>query len=642
MTSKVVLKLAEEVLDRGFREAEGEVDRKIDLSFLLDDLGTSFEKADPALEYLQSRGLIRSYTGDAMFLSELGVKAISDETDIKTLPKYQREWPQQPVADTTPEPSSAGGELRRPYRATVSFVGADGQRVEFELGWVTVIGRSDEADFTLPDPRASKKHVELKYVGDRYLLKDLGSANGTMVNNNYVDVHPLVHGDVVLVGRTEVLYTCPEVIQEPVGEPPAPSVPPAPPRRPPVEALGATERPEPSPEPARPLPEPSRPPREPSRPASPPMVASARGEPAQAQRPELRGEVSRSGPAARPEPGKKMAMPEARRSPATPAPTPAPDPVRIVKGRPEARPAAPAESDLFAAPRPPATDLFGDDEPKTESGPVTRPGDDLFSAPPASELFDEDTPKRGTPVPKKADLFAAADDGPGDLFAADYAASVPRGGPSLFDEAKNDDLFGETVVRPKGSSAPVSPLPLSTRAKPPEDILPPIDVPLDELAPEPALDMLEPIEDQINVDDVGDQTVAALQNPLLDEKPTGRTAELPVWGPGGKSDDSLPAYGQAPFEERTPVEGSAGSGGPPEALLAESRDLPEAPEAIDDSGSSLPQIASDAPVPFQSFLETLSVLRGRISDAGIPDQARVLDAIDLLRKHPSVRAALTE
>lgn len=640
MTSKVVLKLAEEVLDRGFREAEGEVDRKIDLSFLLDDLGTSFEKADPALEYLQSRGLIRSYTGDAMFLSELGVKAISDETDIKTLPKYQREWPQQPVADTMPEPSSASGEPRRPYRPTVSFVGADGQRVEFELGWVTVIGRSDEADFTLPDPRASKKHVELKYVGDRYLLKDLGSANGTMVNNNYVDLHPLVHGDVVLVGRTEVLYTCPEVIQEPVGEPPAPSTPPAPPRMPPVEAIAATERPELAPEPSRSAPEPSRPAPEPSRPAPVPATASVRGEPAQAQRPELRGEVSRSGPAVRPEAGKKMAMPEARRSPATPAPTPTPDPVRIVKGRPEARPVAPVESDLFAAPRAPGGDLFGDDEPKTESGPVTRPKDDLFAAPPATELFDEDTPKRGTPAPSRADLFAAADDRPGDLFAADYAASVPRGGPSLFDEAKNDDLFGETVVRAKGSQAPLSPLPISTRAKPPEDILPPIDVPLDELAPEPALDMLEPIEDPINLDDVGDQTVAAIQNPLLEEKPTGRTAELPVWGPGEKNDDSLPTYGQAPFEERTPVEGA--SGGTPEALLAESRDLPEAPEAIDDSGSSLPQIASDAPVPFQAFLETLSVLRGRISDAGIPDQARVLDAIDLLRKHPSVRAALTE
>jgi hypothetical protein len=36
------------------------------------------------------------------------------------------------------------------------------------------------------------------------------------------------------------------------------------------------------------------------------------------------------------------------------------------------------------------------------------------------------------------------------------------------------------------------------------------------------------------------------------------------------------------------------------------------------------------------------VLRGRISDAGIPDQGRVLEAIDLLKKHPSVRAALTE
>ncbi|MFO0727176.1 MAG: FHA domain-containing protein [Myxococcota bacterium] len=629
MTSKVVLKLAEDVLDRGFRDAEGEVDRKIDLSFLLDDMGSSFEKAEPALEYLLSRGLIRPYTGDTMYLSELGVKAISEETDIKVLPKYQREWPQQQAAASSAPAVEEPAGLRRPYRPLVSFVGADGERVDYELGWVTVIGRSDEADFTLPDPRASKKHVELKYAGDRYVLKDLGSANGTMVNGNYVDVHPLAHGDVVLVGRTELTYSCPEVILEPPGEPPEAALPPAPPKMPPVEA--PTVRPEAQtqrPDPAPPRPQASQHPR--------PEASS------NPQRPELRGEVTRSGPA-RAEP-KKLPTPEApaRRSQPTPTPvlTPAPasDPVRIVKGRPEAAPkaqGAEAGGDLFAEPRAAPQDLFAEDV-KTEAGQ----GNDLFAAPPADELFEEDTPKRGTQKPK-GDLFAPAEDRPQDLFAADYAASVPRDGPSLFDDARPDDLFGETVIKPKHGGAPVSPLPLGAHAKPDEDILP--EIPIDDVVPELPLEPIEPLDaDPVTLSDVSDAATAALMNPL-DQKPSGRTEELPVWGPKGPiKDGSLEPYGSpAPFEERTPVERS---GSTPAALLAEARDLPEAPETLDDSGSSLPSPAATVgePVPYQAFLETLYVLRGRISDAGIPDQGRVLEAIDLLKKHPSVRAALTE
>ncbi len=48
------------------------------------------------------------------------------------------------------------------------------------------------------------------------------------------------------------------------------------------------------------------------------------------------------------------------------------------------------------------------------------------------------------------------------------------------------------------------------------------------------------------------------------------------------------------------------------------------------------------PVAWGRFAETLAILRTRLADAGVPDQARLVDAIELLRKHPSVRAALTE
>ena len=60
-----------------------------------------------------------------------------------------------------------------------------------------VLGRVKGADLVIRDPRASRRHVELTPGEDGLRLRDLGSANGTLV-----DGEPA--GEVVLRGGEEI------------------------------------------------------------------------------------------------------------------------------------------------------------------------------------------------------------------------------------------------------------------------------------------------------------------------------------------------------------------------------------------------------------------------------------------------------
>ena len=67
---------------------------------------------------------------------------------------------------------------------------------------VATIGRLKESDIVLSDPGASRRHAEIRRTPDGYVLVDLGSTNGTMVNERSVSEQPLSEGDRITIGRT--------------------------------------------------------------------------------------------------------------------------------------------------------------------------------------------------------------------------------------------------------------------------------------------------------------------------------------------------------------------------------------------------------------------------------------------------------
>jgi len=66
----------------------------------------------------------------------------------------------------------------------------------------TMMGRSETADITLADDRVSGKHCEVIRNPNGFVVRDLGSSNGTLVNAQKISEVDLREGDLVQVGYT--------------------------------------------------------------------------------------------------------------------------------------------------------------------------------------------------------------------------------------------------------------------------------------------------------------------------------------------------------------------------------------------------------------------------------------------------------
>ena len=68
------------------------------------------------------------------------------------------------------------------------------------------IGRSPSNDIVLKEPKVSRKHAEIQYIGGKYILLDLESSNGTFVGGKRVSEQVLQPNDEIVIGNTKMLF----------------------------------------------------------------------------------------------------------------------------------------------------------------------------------------------------------------------------------------------------------------------------------------------------------------------------------------------------------------------------------------------------------------------------------------------------
>ena len=109
------------------------------------------------------------------------------------------------LTEETGPPQPGAGAL--PGHALLALV-ENGQTVkEFSLGQgSTVIGRLAGSDIELDDPGASRRHAEVRRDGDAYVVADLGSTNGTLVNGSEIGEHALADGDRITIGHSTLEF----------------------------------------------------------------------------------------------------------------------------------------------------------------------------------------------------------------------------------------------------------------------------------------------------------------------------------------------------------------------------------------------------------------------------------------------------
>ncbi|GAA2895160.1 FhaA domain-containing protein [Microbacterium esteraromaticum] len=70
----------------------------------------------------------------------------------------------------------------------------------------TVIGRGSDADITISDAGSSRRHAEILWDGERGMLRDLGSTNGTKVDGQKIREIALAPDTSFTIGRTELTF----------------------------------------------------------------------------------------------------------------------------------------------------------------------------------------------------------------------------------------------------------------------------------------------------------------------------------------------------------------------------------------------------------------------------------------------------
>ncbi|MFQ5936856.1 MAG: FHA domain-containing protein [Acidiferrobacterales bacterium] len=78
-------------------------------------------------------------------------------------------------------------------------------QIELEQG-DTKIGRRPGSDVVIDNMAVSGEHANIFTIGDDSFIQDLGSTNGTFVNNKRVTKHHLKHGDIITIGKHTLNY----------------------------------------------------------------------------------------------------------------------------------------------------------------------------------------------------------------------------------------------------------------------------------------------------------------------------------------------------------------------------------------------------------------------------------------------------
>ncbi|MDH5785776.1 MAG: FHA domain-containing protein [Chromatiales bacterium] len=76
------------------------------------------------------------------------------------------------------------------------------------------IGRNEDNDICIDDALASREHALVERVKSEqnsnqsdYVVRDLGSTNGTFVNHEQITAHLLVEGDMIRIGQAFFKYS---------------------------------------------------------------------------------------------------------------------------------------------------------------------------------------------------------------------------------------------------------------------------------------------------------------------------------------------------------------------------------------------------------------------------------------------------
>jgi len=68
------------------------------------------------------------------------------------------------------------------------------------------VGRHPDSAICLDDVTVSRRHAVIEVEGGEYRIQDLGSLNGTYINQNRIESGVLRHGDELQIGKYRMVF----------------------------------------------------------------------------------------------------------------------------------------------------------------------------------------------------------------------------------------------------------------------------------------------------------------------------------------------------------------------------------------------------------------------------------------------------
>jgi ABC-type multidrug transport system ATPase subunit/pSer/pThr/pTyr-binding forkhead associated (FHA) protein len=163
--------------------------------------------------------------GDVLWIAEdvsltYKIAPLAPEAPVAETPAPDEAAPPPPVVEMPVEDMEAVGVEAAPLYATMIGMETPSRglhKIDMRQRGELTIGRSPENDLQLDYRTISRHHARIRRVGsgEEYVIEDLGSSNGTLVNDEFIEpgkAHPLHPGSTLRIGPIKLIFA-PESMQ---------------------------------------------------------------------------------------------------------------------------------------------------------------------------------------------------------------------------------------------------------------------------------------------------------------------------------------------------------------------------------------------------------------------------------------------
>jgi len=96
---------------------------------------------------------------------------------------------------------------------TLRFKDVKIKEYQIVVGQTCTIGRKHSNDIVIDHPTVSGSHALIESLSTAFILRDLGSTNGTYINNEKITLHHLRHNDEIIIGNHKLVFDLSDIMK---------------------------------------------------------------------------------------------------------------------------------------------------------------------------------------------------------------------------------------------------------------------------------------------------------------------------------------------------------------------------------------------------------------------------------------------